>query len=350
MTARDMRVYEILQEEIPNLSPDNLDASFESLGVDSFGLVSLRARIETETRRQIDDRLWTSAESPADLVKIASSDRAVADPRTRPGAGERRTYNLNMPQMALCGLSESWLFKELGDLHWSMIAKGLECRSSELRDGSGARLYATFTRISLTLDRPLLSFRENDPFKLDGNISRFGAGIFLSNVDIGPGGSATIMSSFSRRGAAGSNQALLKGQPHIPPDCRIVSLAEQPEFGREYLARRSVSPSPPLFECEYEIVPQHDINGVGLLYFAAYPLIADICEMQHSGREFAYRYSTRNRDVFYFNNSDPDETLIYRVHACRRDESENEIESSISRKSDDVTMANLVTIKDVVDG
>ena len=32
-----------------------------------------------------------------------------------------------------------------------------------------------------------------------------------------------------------------------------------------------------LYECHYEILPPHDINGVGLLYFAAYPSVFDLC-------------------------------------------------------------------------
>lgn len=346
MTSSGQQIFEIFQEEIPNLSPADLQAPFNRLAIDSFALVSLRARIETQIGCQISDDRWTSAETLADLIETVSGDSADPDLPVSRAAGEGRTYHLNMPQMALGGLSESWLLKELGDLHWSMITKGLRCRSSELKDGEGDRLYATFTRISMALDRPLLSFRENEPFSLDGKISRFGAGVFFNDVKIGAGGSARIMSSFSRRGERGSNVSLLKGQPDIPPDCEIAALAEQPDFAREYQARRSEHPSTTLCECEYEIIPQHDINGVGLLYFAAYPIIADICEMRHFGKEIACRYSTRKRDVFYFGNCDPDETLVHRVHVWRIDEREIEIESSLSRKADGVTMACLVTTKE----
>ena len=30
-----------------------------------------------------------------------------------------------MPQMANAALSENWLFKELGDIHWELLSKGL---------------------------------------------------------------------------------------------------------------------------------------------------------------------------------------------------------------------------------
>jgi probable biosynthetic protein (TIGR04098 family) len=107
------------------------------------------------------------------------------------------------------------------------------------------------------------------------------------------------------------------------------------------------SPSP-IFECEYEIIPPHDINGVGLLYFAAYPIIIDICATRYAGRAFATGFSTRRRDIFYFANSDADDTLIYRIHHWRADPQQIELEASLSRKSDGVLMAYAVASKDRV--
>ena len=139
---------------------------------------------------------------------------------------------------------------------------------------------------------------------------------------------------------------MLKGQPEIPPDCDIPTLPDLPAFGHEYRARRAEKLASPIFECEYEIVPSHDINGVGLLYFAAYPTINDICAMRHAGRSLATGFSTRQRDVFYFSNSDPDETLIYRLHRWTASDDRIEMEASISRKSDGVLMAYITTAKD----
>ncbi|NJM28783.1 MAG: hypothetical protein HC855_00375 [Rhizobiales bacterium] len=271
MSSVATRVMEILGDEVPGLSESDFDASFESLAVDSFTLVSLRARIENLVGKAFDDKSWTQAQTPRDLIRIASGENVVAAATRAEEAGERRNHHINMPQMALAGLSESWLFKELGDLHWSMITAGLKCASSELKDGEGNRLYATFTRFSLRLKKPLLQFRENDALDLSGRMSRYGAGVFLSETDIGGSGTANIMSSFSKRGEAGSNMSLLKGQPDIPSDCKISALAEAPDFAKAYRERRAAAPPAPLFECEYDIIPQHDINGVGLLYFAAIP-------------------------------------------------------------------------------
>ena len=84
---------------------------------------------------------------------------------------------------------------------------------------------------------------------------------------------------------------------------------------------------------------------MGLLYFAAYPIINDICAARFAGPSFSRVFSTQRRDVFYFANSDPDETLVYRIHRWDTDDDAVEMEASLSRQSDGVTMASIVTGK-----
>jgi len=260
-----------------------------------------------------------------------------------------------MPQMALGGLSESWLLKELGDAHWAMITNGLGAASSTLCDGNGERLYATFVRLRIEATTALARFEENEQLALDAQISRFGAGMFFSELALANQDKsirASIMSSFTRRGSPTSNESLQKGQPAIPPGCSIPEVAAMPEFGQGYRQRRNAAPPPSLFETTYDIIPYHDINGVGLLYFATYPLISDICELRYVGRAnaWALESSTVSRDVCYFANCNAHDRLTYRVHA-RRDTADGvEIESSLARLSDGALMAYLVTRKAVVRG
>jgi probable biosynthetic protein (TIGR04098 family) len=168
----------------------------------------------------------------------------------------------------------------------------------------------------------------------------------------GNGGSirATLMSSFSKFGQSASNMSLLKGLPEIPSDFAIPLLSEFPEFGQDYRTRRSQASPAAIFECEYEIIPSYDINGVGLLYFAAYPIINDICAARHGGRSLMMDFSTLRRDVFYFGNSNPDEILLYRLHEWRSDERSIDMTASISRKSDGNVIANVLTRKVRPDG
>jgi probable biosynthetic protein (TIGR04098 family) len=349
--ARSAQAVAIIKREIPTFTPADMATPFDRLGIDSMGLLIIRTQLEALAGATIDDGRWADVITPADLLGAFA---AASTPERRyelgKSAAERRTYVLNMPQMALGGLSESWVFKEFGDIHWSILAKGLKRPSHLLQDGNGERLYATFTRFELDATCALASFRENERVQLDASMSRYGAGIYFSDaMASGESGvvQARLASSFSK--AEESNTSLVKGVPELPPDCNIPALAEVPEFARDYRARRSESLGQSIFECEYEIIPSHDINGVGLLYFAAYPIINDICATRHAGRSFATQYSTIHRDVFYYGNSDPEDTLLYRLHRWTADDETIDMESSIGRKSDGNVIAHILTRKVRID-
>jgi probable biosynthetic protein (TIGR04098 family) len=359
-------VRRLLTAEIPALADNGFDLPFTDLGIDSFGLISLRVAVEQLAGRQIPDRLWGALVSPADLLALAATaahpaDRIAAAPptaaappariarsaATASGAQTRR-ITINMPQMAMRGLSEAWLFKEMGDLHWQALCQGLKTPSAAIADSEGQRLYATFTRIRLDLDAPLTAFRENDELALDLAPSRLGAGMFFGALAIRSptaGGKAELMTSFAKFGEAGANTSLMKGQPVIPEDCAIPALPAPPAFAMEYRALRAEPLPPALFETRYEIQPVHDINGVGLLYFAAYPMIADLCVARHAGAELLSGHSTTNREICYFANAMPDETLLFRLHSWDADAGAVRFRSSLSRASDGKMMALIDTRK-----
>jgi probable biosynthetic protein (TIGR04098 family) len=331
--------------------------SFSDLEVDSFGLVELRLMLEQQIGHAISDNEWTALATPSELQRFMHRSLATASrgqtTETTPTATLERTLKLNMPQMALGGLSESWLFKNLGDMHWELICRGLETPSDQLADGNGERLYATFTRFHLRTSSPLAGYLENETLSMRSAIARFGAGIFHSEVEGSAGGkklTARIMSSFAKRGTATSNANLLKGQPTIPPGCVIPTVDAMPALGIGYRERRNTPLAKPRYEANYDLQGCHDINGVGLLYFAAYPSITDLCEVRFMGRgnRWALDMSTVERDICYFANCDIDDGITYRVHAMRETTRDVEIESSLSRRSDNRLMAYVVTRKEKV--
>jgi probable biosynthetic protein (TIGR04098 family) len=346
---RAAHVAAMISREFPAFTSSDMNTPFARLGIDSISMLTIRTQAETLASGDLDPDLWEDIATPADLARalghVSPQLRSVDVP---PSAIERRSYLLNMPQMAIGGLSESWLFKELGDIHWNVLAKALGQPTRLISDSAGDRIYATFTRIQLRSSCALGSYKENERIDIDAGMSRHGAGLYFSEAMAnGATGSvqARLMSSFSKFGATGSNTSLFKGLPELPPDCGIPALPDVPEFARDYQGRRAETLAPPIFECEYEIMPSHDINGVGLLYFAAYPMIDDICAARHAGRRYATGLSTRCRDIFYFGNSDADDKLIYRLHRRAGDDDSVEIESSISRKSDGGLMARIFTQK-----
>lgn len=373
----------LFEKEMPTFSAADFATPIATLPIDSFALINLRVGFEARIGTQVHDAAWGALERPEDLVgeggpsrsasaghdtertssgasdaSLAGSDLqpasgSVADARPAATsaagstiedtpAGQIRRYSINMPQMALKGLSEAWLFKELGDMHWSVLLRSLGAASSALTDATGARLYATFTRIRLISDAPLSEFHENHDLVIAMDEQRYGAAMFFGTARLGaPAGQARVelMTTFSKYGEAGVNTSLLKGTPVLPADFPIPAVAALPEFGQDYRTRRAQPLTPALFETEYELLPAHDINGVGLLYFAAYPTIAELCLTRYAGREFAFDYSVIERDIMYFANADPAETLIVRLHRWERTDARIDYEVSISRKSDDKTMA-----------
>lgn len=345
-TAKQVLI-RLIKAEDPQFLESQLTTEFNSLNIDSFDLISLRAKLEHHFNVTITDEAWTRINRPSDILLLLNKVRPKSASAAS-GAFERRTYTLNMPQMALRGLSESWLCKEAGDIHWSIITTQLRTPSSRLNDSTGSRLYATFSRLRLEASEPLTSFRENEAISMEASTTRNGAGMFFSDCLLSGDGRTVrinLMTSFSKFGESGANTSLLKGQPDIPTDCSIPDMSEMPAFGKEYREQRLLSPTGHIFECEYEILPPYDINGVGLLYFAAYPMINDICASQYAGRTITTDFSTVRRDVYYFANSAPDETLIFRIHQYTADEDDADMACSLSRKSDGVRMAHIVTRK-----
>lgn len=113
------------------------------------------------------------------------------------------------------------------------------------------------------------------------------------------------MSTFSGREGA-YNKTLARGEPVFPPDFSIPEQTTMPEFGQVYRKHRRLNWADPIFETEYELNPFYDINGVSLVYFAAYPLISNICELHFTKTTYAERgidalaMSTIERDGFLF--------------------------------------------------
>lgn len=383
--ATNPAVQTLIRRELPGTDAATLALPLDRTGVDSFDLITLRTALEAAADRTIPDQDWAAIATLDDIARlpaladlgqqagptaampapVALSRKPVAAPvmhhspapetpgqstpgQPTPGKAARR-YQINMPQMALSGLSEAWLFKELGDLHWQMITEFLQSPSSAISDDTGDRLYATFTRILLDVDPSLRGFRENDPLTIDAQLDRYGASIFFGTHTASTGTAtarAQTMSTFAKYGERGSNTSLIKGSPTMPRPDAIPALPQIPEFGRDYRARRALTQGDSLFECDYDILAPHDINGVGLLYFAAYPLIFDLCIARHEGPAFLLTHSTVRKDICYYANTEPDETLVFRLQA-RQEPSEGLIRhlATLSRKSDGVRIAEVESIK-----
>ncbi len=365
-----MHILPIIKEISPQFEESQLNLSFDECGLDSFDLLDVRVRIEKTTNAVIPDTQWMAFKSLADIQAYlnngAGSNGAQSE---HAGITSTRHISVNMPQMAAGGLSESWLLKEFGDIHWEMTCRALNSESHNLRDELGNRLYATFVRVRYESSHHLRLYRENESLDLDARLSRFGRSMFFSDVSIRNDEKeirTSLMTTFSMRGS--NNKSLLKGEPTIPAGCAAPVLELLPAFGEEYrqmrrgdkrelqLADQTFSVSPDLvFEMKYEINPYHDLNGVNLLYFAAYPLISDYCEVSFirerhpelGAGHWPLRASTVARDVFYYGNCDIDDGIIFGVNSfAAAGERRFKIATSLFRETDRQLIANIFTVKE----
>lgn len=276
-----------------------------------------------------------------------------------------KKVTINMPQMAIEALSENWLFKELGDLHWEMICKGLNTLSFDLKNDIGERLYATFVRIRINCAGNLKSFKENQVAKIEGTMNRYGNSMYFSNIDIASDTSkinATLMTTFSIRDKV-DNTKLSKAEPNTAFN-EVEALRTFPAFGNEYrLVKKKVLKELSfdnysfeivddiLFETAYDFNPFYDINGVNLLYFAAYPIINDVCEAKYfhtklTEERWEQAYYTAYKDVFYYANCNLNDSIIYQLVSVEQiEETSYKLSSILRRKSDGAIIARIFSIK-----
>lgn len=360
-------------EQQPALSEKSFAKPFAEAGLDSFDLLSLRTHLESRSRRAVPDSAWMKLRTLADLVNFyAKESTEAAAEKTATGSRTQREYLVNMPQMAIGGLSEQWLFKEIGDMHWRLIASGLGAASHDIQDEAGNRLYATFVRIRWSGDQ-LKAFRENDPLSLSTSLSRHGKSMYFSETAVQTSGKslhAQLATTFALRKS--TNKELLRGEPLLPADCPIPLLEKTPTLSDEYRAVRKgeqktveldglkFSLGGEIYRTTYELNPYADLNGVNLLYFAAYPMIHDICELRAvrelalSPREevdWSLAAASCARDIFYFANCDLSDRIIFTLECFELlSDGRVKIASRLERESDGQLLARVFAVKTLVGG
>lgn len=364
------KYFEVITSIIPQFSSEDVDKPFSKAGVDSFDLVTIRVELERVKGRPIPDREWLTFESFNDIIDYYENGKAGNDTieSNQPKTHFSKRFSINMPQMSIESLSENWLFKELGDSHWNLLCRGLNKESDELEDELGNRLYATFVRIRTRSSSSLSDFNENEEIDMRGSIQRYGNGMYFSKFklqslnDQAKNITADLMTSFAIRKSTGSN-VLVKSHPSTEENA-IRNLDQIPEFGNEYRLikkgelqildldlHRFAIEDDVLFETEYDINAYYDLNGVGLLYFAAYPIINDVCESRFfnsgdSTSRWEKSHATVSRDILYYANCDLGDTIIYKLNNYDiRDTGEIKTVSSLYRKSDGKRMALVFTVK-----
>jgi probable biosynthetic protein (TIGR04098 family) len=260
-------------------------------------------------------------------------------------------------------LSEIELLKWLGAFQWESISKALGRPASQITNDQGERLYASFTDIELHFGEghSQETFGEDVTLHVANNI-RFYAKKFvegLSVIHTSPISPKQLVAIESRQDLAtskfswvsmtnafitpeGNNTRLKVFAPDGANDLELPCLSEPPtgiteqtrvQSGAELISladitnTMSISPRRiPPSQTEpvvYNIVPENDLNGAGLVYFARYPAI-----MNYGERMFLSEHveppisthlisllSTQHRRVLFFANATPEDRVEVRTIA-----------------------------------
>lgn len=355
------QILRIIKNVIPDFDKANFDEDFKDAGVDSIDLVTIRVELEKLIHYEFSDKAWFQFNSFEEIVNFINENdlKIVAKASVSKIFKEDRAVEISMPQMANSTLSENWLFKEMGDIHWNLICQGLSLKSAEIFDEFGDRLYATFIHIQINIHNALSNFKENDILILKGNISRYGENIYETQIDSVQGINAQLISSFTKR-AKDNNSTLQKSNPFTKQN--KIQETSLPKSLQEYkLIRKKLVNGVELdgykfeysdnclFKYQYTINPYYEINGVGLLYFASYPIINDSCEsyfFKEKKNDEYLEYATNARKVIYLANCDQNDSIIYELNSMEKYKNKIYTQSNLYRKSDLHKIAKIFTVKE----
>lgn len=259
-------------------------------------------------------------------------------------------FTVGMPHMVPGQLSEVELLKLLGDAQWQAITSILGLPSQEIVNDQGERLYASFINVGVSLgDRTFGDFgegsrihirhmaqvyarrfvegvlffddREIPDARLPSSIgakSLAEAGIphvYMTNAFVTREVSNLRLRTFVPAGGAPEDDAITEQMPFGIRDHE--SIQRTGEVALESLAGAvplpGLSPQPVL----YPIVPESDVNGAGLLYFARYVAILNYgerrilreCGATPISAPLIASLSTEERRIFYVANADVNDTV-----------------------------------------
>lgn len=213
---------------------------------------------------------------------------------------------LGMPHLCPNGLSENWLWKELGHRHWDLIGRVFG-RAGAGFDPSGPQpTYAAFRRIALR-DGDLGAVGENDTLHLRSTLTQVSATRVESRhivehrdalvADVG------MTSVFVRRQTGGVNRSVVRVRLAGMPD--VVPLLTDPATPGP--PREAAPPAGPegeeieLGTVVVEPCPSLDFNGAGLLYFSSFVAAVDRAEWRLFGKGKTLNGMTRRDAAFHAN-------------------------------------------------
>ena len=302
----------------------------DDLGVPSYNMLVVRESLERMFSIFIADSDFDRLDRVSSIVDLVMEKHEVLNASVGPPSVPSSTpapsiggsslgpddtliteIEIGMPLTGRNNLAETPLLREVGNLRWQHMSLVSGVLSKDVVDEDSERLYPTFffVEVAFPQSRPMATYGENDTFTIVSTLRRYGISILDGEHFLFPGHwprdkkipfyrcedsldagvpFVRLSNNFVKQwsGAAWLN----KSRPVHPGFHRIREMSDPPDTYTESLLAKE---APGFFEIpetftpltpsggvvvEYNIVPDRDLNGAGLLYFANYPMFLDIAE------------------------------------------------------------------------
>jgi probable biosynthetic protein (TIGR04098 family) len=242
---------------------------------------------------------------------------------------EHFTLELGMPHLGRIGLNENALLKAIGHDRWQMLEQMGGIRTHEIRDAFDNRLYATYCFVELALSpaRPLSYYNENDRLCFSRNLNHYGRIYLDGRYQLTNGGPFELRCTNVFIYQLAGPQQLKMAQAENCDFDRIFELLSQPDSLDICRAAKAEGTfqgpdSNPgnlgSREVKYQLDPDRDTNGAGLIYFANFICFLDSAEralLNDVGApdDLIDARSTYWRRLGYFGNAQSTEQLQIKI-------------------------------------
>jgi probable biosynthetic protein (TIGR04098 family) len=248
------------------------------------------------------------------------------------------TFELGMPHLGRNNLSESALFKAIGNDRWKQIQTAGKVPTALIQDDAGSRLYATFffLEVNYTPEHPLAAHGENETIQFSTDLSHYGQVYLDGRHCLTAAPEFWVRSSnvfiYQERGPSKLSMSIPANMdfseiPELPtqPDsltlCRLARsrgsfFDPEPDDVDVFAGER---------EFVYRLDADRDLNGAGLVYFANFISFLDVAErgvlanLEHEIPPTVLdARSTYRRRVGYYGNAQSTDSLKIRVKTRMR--------------------------------
>ncbi|RAR57953.1 putative biosynthetic protein (TIGR04099 family) [Paraburkholderia unamae] len=286
----------------------------------------------------------------------ARRETAPSPGRTQTPAGSRTHYVAGMPELAFAGLSEQWLLRTCGQLHWNALAGQAGFATPDFFDDEGQKSYAAFTAIRVREAR-FEEVGEHQRFAIEADVQRIAHarhfGVFRVFTPESAIARVEMISTFVRREHSGDNRSVCRamfdsapqrvtppGAGELAAQAKRFRTGDWTRHGRLDRMQHATQ-----HVVEYLPCPSLDFNGAHLLYFASFQSMVERAEWHWRSAPQSAPPCLVERDMAFYGNANVGDRLTLSFGARHAGHDGLSHWCSIARAGDGVRIADVVTHK-----